>query len=204
VIFAEALISGMIPTWSSSCRESPKVLGIANSFAGGVFLAIAFMHITPEMIETWDGLPVNEGKEKIFPLPELLIFCGYTFILVIDKVLFDTHALFEHDHGDGHHESHDPAAVKLEINLKASMAKSAALATGGNVKASRIVEKEGTEGAMKSYLNPHDRFATRMKASMTGKVEADSHQNDEQNALFVDGAQIAVDDVDKGKYLPLS
>ena len=84
------------------------------------------------------------------------------------------------------------------------MAKSAALATGGNVKASRIVEKEGTEGAMKSYLNPHDRFATRMKASMTGKVEADSHQNDEQNALFVDGAQIAVDDVDKGKYLPLS
>ena len=89
----------MIPTWSSSCRESPKVLGIANSFAGGVFLAIAFMHITPEMIETWDGLPVNEGKEKIFPLPELLIFCGYTFILVIDKVLFDTHALFEHDQG---------------------------------------------------------------------------------------------------------
>lgn len=56
-IFFEALISGMVPTWSPSCRESPKVLGIANSFAGGVFLAIALMHITPEMIETWEGLP---------------------------------------------------------------------------------------------------------------------------------------------------
>ena len=92
----------MIPTWWLGCRESPKVLGIANSFAGGVFLAIALMHITPEMIETWNDLDVNkhmEGTEevenkKIFPLPELLIFTGYTIILIIDKVLFDTHALF--------------------------------------------------------------------------------------------------------------
>jgi len=50
IAFAEAMVAGLIPTWSSSCRESPKILGIANSFAGGVFLAIAFMHITPEMI----------------------------------------------------------------------------------------------------------------------------------------------------------
>ena len=56
VIFLEALISGMVPTWWSECRESPKILGIANSFAGGVFLAIALMHITPEMIETWTDM----------------------------------------------------------------------------------------------------------------------------------------------------
>ena len=98
VVTLEAVIAGMIPTWSPSCRENPKILGIANSFAGGVFMAIAFMHITPEMIETWNEM--NAGKDKIFPLPELLIFLGYTFILIIDKVLFDTHALFEHDeHG---------------------------------------------------------------------------------------------------------
>ena len=47
----------------------------------------------------------REYNEKIFPLPELLIFVGYTLILIIDKVLFDTHALFDHDHE--HHE--DPA-----------------------------------------------------------------------------------------------
>ena len=46
--FAEGLITGLIPTMSASCRESPKILGIANAFAGGVFLAIAFMHILPE------------------------------------------------------------------------------------------------------------------------------------------------------------
>lgn len=161
----EALISGMIPTWSPSCRESPKVMGIANSFAGGVFLAIALMHITPEMIETWDEM--NEGKEKIFPLPELLIFVGYTIILIIDKVLFDTHALFEHDE---HGHAHDPAELKMENNVKSSMARSARIAAESNdpaaLKRSRIEEKEGMEDAVKAYLNPHDRFATRMKASM--------------------------------------
>lgn len=97
----------MIPTWSSNCRESPKILGIANSFAGGVFLAIALMHIMPEMIETWSE-ELNPGAEKLFPLPELLVFVGYTIILVIDKVLFDTHALFDNDHG---HVHSDPAEI---------------------------------------------------------------------------------------------
>lgn len=94
----------------------------------------------------------------------MLIFCGYTFILIIDKVLFDTHALFDHDHEDGEHV--DPAAIKLEVNLKASMVRAQNTADSGNLKASRIEEKEGTEDAMQAYLNPNDRFATRMKASM--------------------------------------
>ena len=123
LVIAEALIAGLFPTWSPTCRENPKILGIANSFAGGVFLAIALCHIVPEAIETWNGLSVNTHvehagtpdeetveNEKIFPLPELLVFCGYTIILIIDKVLFDTHALFEDDHG----HTHDPAAGKME------------------------------------------------------------------------------------------
>lgn len=57
-----------------------------------------------------------------------MIFCGYTLILIIDKVLFDTHALFEDEHGHGGHDDHnDPAEIKLEVNMKASMAKNAAL-----------------------------------------------------------------------------
>ena len=129
-VFFEALIAGMIPTIWTSCRESPKILGIANSFACGLFLAISVIHITPEEKENWDNLARNthidpdyEGagpqlNEKIFPLPEVMVFFGYTLILVMDKVLFDTHALFENDkHGD-------PATVKLETNLRASVEKS--------------------------------------------------------------------------------
>ena len=47
---------------------------------------------------------------------------------IIDKVLFDTHALFADEHG--HH--HDPAEAKMEQNVKASMAKSAEMAAGSN------------------------------------------------------------------------
>jgi hypothetical protein len=49
-----------------------------------------------------------EEKEP-FPLPFVLVFCGYSFILLIDRVMFDSHALFEHEHGDeghGHDKEH--------------------------------------------------------------------------------------------------
>jgi len=44
----------------------------------------------------------TEEREP-FPLPFVLVFTGYSFILLIDRVMFDSHALFEHG-DDGHHE----------------------------------------------------------------------------------------------------
>ena len=127
-VFIEALVGGMIPTFWTSCRESPKILGIANSFACGLFLAISVIHITPECKEDWDNLSINTHpsgyddidplpNEKIFPLPEVMVFVGYTIILVMDKVLFDTQSLFKNN------EAQDPAKVKLETNLRASVTK---------------------------------------------------------------------------------
>ena len=45
------------------------------------------------------------------------------------------------------------------------------------------------EGAMKSYLNPHDRFATRMKASMNRST---ANQEDGQEAMFVDAGNVDI------------
>ena len=47
-IFFEGFLAGMIPVKSVKFRESSKILGVANAFAGGVFISIAFMHIMPE------------------------------------------------------------------------------------------------------------------------------------------------------------
>lgn len=98
-IFLEAFLTGLVPTWSRSCRESPRVLGYANAFAGGVFLAIAFCHIMPEAAggwtDMWNSHEPPYKHEEPFPLPYLLVFVGYTIILLLDKVLFDTHVLFE-------------------------------------------------------------------------------------------------------------
>ena len=128
VCFCEAFFAGIFTTLNKNCRENPKVLGIANSFAGGVFLAIAFIHILPEEVEDWNEY---EETDSSFPLPYLLVFAGYTLILIIDKVLFDTQALFGDEETDAPVDSADK---KFEASIKTSMAQlSAAEATGDKV-----------------------------------------------------------------------
>ena len=99
IAFFEALGMGSIPLVSTRFKESPMALSVANAFSGGVFLAIALMHIMPEQTESYNGL--HEGEDNIFPLPYFYLCIGYTIILIMDKVLFDTHAILgDHDHGD--------------------------------------------------------------------------------------------------------
>ena len=38
---------GLIPAYSKYCRSSQLTLSLMNCFAGGVFLAMAFIHILP-------------------------------------------------------------------------------------------------------------------------------------------------------------
>ena len=42
---------GLIPAYSKFFRSSKVILSLMNSFAGGVFLAMAFIHILPESVE---------------------------------------------------------------------------------------------------------------------------------------------------------
>jgi zinc transporter ZupT len=91
VCFFEAFISGVFVTFSKGCRESPKILGIANSFAAGVFIAIAIVHILPEEAALWEE--IYPDAENLFPLPYFLMFCGYTLILILDRVAFDSKSL---------------------------------------------------------------------------------------------------------------
>jgi zinc transporter ZupT len=144
VIWCEAFFSGCFPTWSAGCRENPKILGIANSFASGVFIAVALVHILPEEAEMWADLPSNAGVDPLFPLPYFLMFVGYTLILVIDKVAFDTHALFDHD------DESDPVQRKLSSELRKSL--------NGN--------DQDVQKAVQAYMNPTDRFSTKLRASM--------------------------------------
>jgi zinc transporter ZupT len=122
--FGAGILPGVVP-W---CKKSTEFLGIANAFSGGVFLAIAFMHIMPEVAsgyaeymehdeheESW--LRHGDDEDDYFPLPFALAFGGYAFILLIDKVIFDTHSLVGEHHG-GH--THDPAQQQFAGNVKNS------------------------------------------------------------------------------------
>jgi zinc transporter 1/2/3 len=111
ILFFIALGAGLVPIKVKACARNVEVLGIANAFAGGVFLSIALMHNLPEAVETYeDYLHPHNGNsyqsdtpnhgDDGFPLPYFLVFCGYVLILLVDKVLFDTHSLVDPGHED--------------------------------------------------------------------------------------------------------
>jgi len=118
IFFFLALAAGIIPAKSTRCKANQTLLGVANSFAAGVFMAIAFMHILPEAVGDYSEI-MEDGKDEgdsddddngPFPLPYLLYFIGYTFILIVDRVVFDSHGVYGEDHhGEHGHDAEDPA-----------------------------------------------------------------------------------------------
>ena len=116
VALIEAIVLGLIPVYCKSFSESPKILGVANAFSGGVFLAIALMHIMPEQAGEWKEMVENGDVNTTFPLPFFLMVAGYTLILIIDKVLFDTHVILD-DHGDGHGHGDNGGSVILQKSI---------------------------------------------------------------------------------------
>ena len=187
----EALICGLLPVKLPQCRKNANVLGIANAFAGGVFIAIALLHILPEAAEGWeehnhehdDDLPKHGDGDDPWPMPYFLVFVGYSAILLIDKVVFDTHALVGHD---GHDHVHHSFA-----NLEAKQQNGAQINTSD------------VEEGIKEYISRADRFATRMSVAMGRPISANrtfvkpsAHQQllDDQAHHFVDKDQISIDE----------
>jgi len=104
-IFIDSVFFGVLPAKWSKIRDSQTVLSVLNSFSAGVFMAIAFMHILPESVGDYEDYCKKEKIARCFPWPYFTVFLGYSMILLLDKVAFDTHDLFA---DDGHGHSVDP------------------------------------------------------------------------------------------------
>jgi len=122
VIILITLVAGLIPLKVRRITQSPAFMGIANAFSAGVFIAIALMHVQPESINKYNEYmeereeheeheEEHEHEEEEeghshgeFPVPQILIFAGYALILIIDRVLFDTHGLMDEEQ---HHKEID-------------------------------------------------------------------------------------------------
>ena len=98
LVLFEAIIMGLLPVMSKSFTENPIIMGAANAFSGGVFLAICTMHIMPEQTESWDEYKTENDVDSNLPLPFALLVSGYTLILVLDRVLFESHDDPHKDH----------------------------------------------------------------------------------------------------------
>lgn len=98
-------------SYSTTCRSSTKILGLANAFSGGLFMGIALFHLLPESNEHFEDYFSQVDPDstwKKLPCTFFIAFISYSLILLVEKVAFDSHSLTEHDHGAHHsiHHSH--------------------------------------------------------------------------------------------------
>lgn len=47
---------GIIPILCKQCKNNTNILSIMNTFAAGVFLSMAFVHILPEAAESYNKI----------------------------------------------------------------------------------------------------------------------------------------------------
>ena len=84
-----------------------------------------------------------------------MVFCGYTLILLIDKVMFDTTALFTKPEAEGDEQTF---ADPVENNLRRSISNSLVGSRVEDGTRNKSVDEE-IEKNVKEYLNKSDRFA---------------------------------------------
>ena len=89
-----------------------SLIGIVNSFSAGLFFSMAFIHIIPEADEQLKEYFEGRIEFEHYPFAFFFATLSYMFVLVVEKIFFDSHALLEihvhpHEHNhSGHHSDH--------------------------------------------------------------------------------------------------
>ena len=98
-----------MPYFIISCRKSNKFLRLSNSFSAGIFLSMGLIHILPECAEM---------LKQFSDLPLAYIFCflSYSFILFIEKIVFNSHSLLHNDNheNNGNNSLYEDNCIKQE------------------------------------------------------------------------------------------
>lgn len=90
------IIFGFLPLKLKDFRTNKTLLSLSNCFSGGLFIAIGLIHVLPEAHENLEGQKEKEGEEA-FPLSFVICLASFSFILFIDKVIFNNEDLAEID-----------------------------------------------------------------------------------------------------------
>ena len=94
VLLVSSAVSTALPVllslkFSKSVKKEPLwrklLLSSLNCFAGGVFLGVTFLHLLPELSETWDII-LSDVWPSEYPFNEFLVVMGFFLILVIEQI----------------------------------------------------------------------------------------------------------------------
>ena len=106
--------------------------------------------------------------------------------------------------GDEHGHS-DPAIARLSKKVADAAERRRSLpedATEEEIRASKAEVRESIEQTVKEYLNPNERFAERMRRSMTknGETDDDRAVAEQQNLMTKDAKVQLIDNTHSSKY----
>ena len=79
--------AGILPRAVRACRSNKRFLSLLNCFSAGIFVGMSLVHILPEADEIFTEWAEENGYEKPFPVPYVLVFVGYVLILIVDRVI---------------------------------------------------------------------------------------------------------------------
>ena len=88
VLFGTALLIPLIPLKFSDSRFFKNALKISKTFAAGVFLGMAFLHLYPDSVKLLSSIQ--------YPLTGLMAISSYMCMLFIEKVAFVDNNLISH------------------------------------------------------------------------------------------------------------
>ena len=106
------MLSWAIPLRSKNLTNNSKLLGLANAFAGGIFLMLAFGHMLPHSVTVFDSI----GQDRNIAFKFTLV--GYLLVFFIEKIAFDSHALLHEATDDPETNSHSHAHHGAHTNIK--------------------------------------------------------------------------------------
>ena len=117
VLFILSFGFGILPYCITSCKTNSKILGLANSFSGGLFLGIGLFHILPEAAEILEDL-------SDLPVAHIIAFASYAVILFVEKIAFNSHSLIHDTHeqnnkiitNNNHIETEELEETKIKIS----------------------------------------------------------------------------------------
>jgi ZIP Zinc transporter len=104
-------MSWAIPLRNKNLTKNSKLLGLANAFAGGIFLMLAFGHMLPHSV----GVLESIGKDRNIAFKFTLV--GYLLVFFIEKIAFNSHAMMhDAEAGTGAPHLHHPSTVRQVTN----------------------------------------------------------------------------------------
>ena len=155
----------VVPLQLKFCTR--KYASIGNAYSGGIFLSIALMHLLPEATER-----IQDSVSGHIPLSQLLTICGYLVVLIVDKVLVDSHQLLSHGkkhvdlgaHDSDHHNGDDEETRFKHVISTLSRMVCHSYAGSGEM-CENVCQKETPSQRMKEPLlrEPHKKDDFRLK-----------------------------------------